>query len=168
MANKIKIDVSILNEFKSYRFSNKSLIKNIFNIILDDDNVKNALKISFEDVNKVSVDFVFCSDDKIRAINAEYRNIDKPTDVITFALFIDSSDVFRIDNEINLGEIIISVETAKRQAKGTFEEEICTLIAHGILHLLGFDHQTEMDYNFVVEVQNNVLEVLRNGKIQIT
>ncbi len=58
------------------------------------------------------------------------------------------------------GQIIVSVDTAKKQAKTTLEEEILTLICHGILHLLGFDHLTKKDYDFVVRIQNKVIKEL--------
>ena len=64
------------------------------------------------------------------------------------------------ENNIELGEILISLDTAKRQAEDAnieFDKEVKTLIAHGILHLLGFDHLTEDDYNFVVDIQNKVV-----------
>ena len=59
-----------------------------------------------------------------------------------------------------LGQIIVSVDTAKKQMKTTLEEEILTLICHGILHLFGFDHLDKKDYDFVVGVQNRVIEKL--------
>ena len=152
---------------RSSIFSRKSFASSvvIFDIILNYPEIKKKTDNLFEGADKVSIDFVFCSDDEIRKINHEYRNIDKETDVITFALYIDSDYHIKADNEIDLGEIIISPETAKKHAKGTFEDEIYTLIAHGILHLLGFDHQSEKDYNFVICVQNYVLEELNNAKI---
>ena len=163
--NKTSLKVSILNKYKNFRFSDKKLIKNILKIILDNPSVVDKIKFSFENIKKISLDFVFCSDEYIKEINSKYRNIDKSTDVITFALYADSDDCLIFDDEISLGEIIISVETAKRQAKGSFNDELCTLISHGILHLLGFDHQNEMDYNFVVDIQKKVLRDLYNAKV---
>ena len=52
---------------------------------------------------------------------------------------------------------------AKRQAKKTFEYEIDLLILHGILHLLGFDHQSEEDYNFIVSIQNKIMKEIYNA-----
>ena len=94
-------------------------------------------------------DILFCKKEKIKKINREFRKIDKETDVITFALFFDDENRQICGGEINLGEIIICPEV---------EENIPLLIAHGILHLFGFDHQTNKDYNFVVGVQNEVIE----------
>ena len=107
-----------------------------------------------------SFDILFVNDTEIQEINRDYRAKDRPTDVITFALFFDSEEKFIQDNNIELGEILISLDTAKRQANEAnieFDKEVKTLIAHGILHLLGFDHLTDEDYNFVVGVQNKVV-----------
>ena len=107
-----------------------------------------------------SFDILFVNDSEIQEINRDYREKDRATDVITFALFFDSSERFIQENNIELGEILISLDTAKRQAEDAnieFDKEVKTLIAHGILHLLGFDHLTEDDYNFVVDVQNKVV-----------
>jgi len=95
----------------------------------------------------LEVDIVFCDDAEIQELNTSYRGKDTPTDVLSFALFVDNpDDKFIIDNQIALGEIIISTETAKRQADNQnkkFDDEIYFLLSHGILHLLGFDHPDE-------------------------
>lgn len=103
----------------------------------------------------------FCSDSEIHEINKEYRNIDKPTDVITFALFFDDDIKTVIENKAELGDIIISTDTALRQAEENnleLEQELTVLLTHGVLHLLGFDHMTEDDYNFVVDIQKQVFD----------
>ncbi len=96
----------------------------------------------------LTFDVVLCTDEKIREINREYRNIDRPTDVISFAIFADSApeERFIFDDEINLGEIIVSLEKTAAQAVEngkTFDSELYFLLAHGILHLMGYDHLTE-------------------------
>jgi probable rRNA maturation factor len=78
----------------------------------------------------------FVSDRRIRDLNRRFRNIDKPTDVLSFPA----------EEKTNLGDIAISVETAAAQAKEnglTFEAEIAQLILHGLLHLSGYDHETD-------------------------
>ena len=109
----------------------------------------------------VSFDIVLVDNEEIHRINKEYRKKDSPTDVITFAIFADSEETekFIFDGEINLGEIIISLDKIETQAKEnnlTFIEELYYIIAHGILHLLGYDHQNENDYNFMVATQNKI------------
>lgn len=109
--------------------------------------------------NELSLDFVFCDDEFIHKINKEYRGYDKPTDVISFALYSDDENKINMQ-EINLGEIIVSIDTARKQAKKeshSLENEVYYLISHGILHLLGFDHQTDKEYNFMVDMQKKAM-----------
>lgn len=78
----------------------------------------------------------FVSDKRIHELNRQFRNVDKPTDVLSFPS----------EEETNLGDIAISVETAAAQAKEnglTFDTEIAQLILHGLLHLCGYDHETD-------------------------
>jgi len=83
------------------------------------------------------VTIAFVSDRKIRELNRQFRGIDRPTDVLSFPTE-DGSD--------NLGDIAISTDTAARQAKEnglTLNGEIAQLILHGLLHLSGYDHETD-------------------------
>lgn len=108
----------------------------------------------------ISFDILYCDSKKTHEINREYRQKDYPADIITFAIFADSEEKFIFDGEINLGEILIALDKVIEEAdkKGvTKEYELAFLISHGILHLLGFDHQTEEDYNFVIDLQNKAL-----------
>ena len=137
-----------------YFFANKEIFE------------KSCLNID-EKISTVSFDLVLCDDEKIHEINREYRKKDRPTDVITFALFADSEEDerFIFDEDANLGEILISVDTIKKQAKESVYEELLVVSAHGILHLLGFDHLTDEDYNFMVEKQN-LYKAALNVKVQ--
>jgi probable rRNA maturation factor len=84
-----------------------------------------------------SVTVAFVSDKKIRELNRQFRRVDKATDVLSFPG--DASDG-------EMGDIAISVETAARQAKQsglTFDGEIAQLLLHGLLHLSGYDHETD-------------------------
>lgn len=111
--------------------------------------------------DKISFDFLYCDSNKTHEINREYRHKDYPADIITFAIFADSEEKFIFDGEINLGEVIIALDKVIEEAekKGvTKEHELAFLISHGILHLLGFDHQTEDEYNFIIDLQNKALE----------
>lgn len=83
-----------------------------------------------------------CDDRVMRRINRTYRGIDKPTDVLAFALREGMPMAGSIDA---LGDIVIAWPTARRQARASgwsSEREVCLLVAHGLLHLLGFDHAT--------------------------
>lgn len=117
------------------------------------------------DFTTLSFDIVLCNNEDIHRINKEYRNKDSATDVITFAIFADSlpSERFIIDKEINLGEIIVSLDKIKEQSEENnvgFDSELYYLISHGILHLLGFDHQTQSDYDFMVDKQNEAKAIV--------
>ena len=82
------------------------------------------------------------SDAKMRRLNRNHRGIDRPTDVLSFP---NQPDEFESDR-VNLGDIVISVEQAKRQAEEnglTLDCEIKQLILHGLLHLCGYDHETD-------------------------
>ena len=85
-----------------------------------------------------SATIAFVSDKRIRDLNRQFRGIDKATDVLSFPA--DEPD------ESNLGDIAISAETAATQAKEnglSFDDEIAQLILHGLLHLSGYDHETD-------------------------
>ena len=134
----------------------KSKIKRIVEIMLDLDELKTS-RIFDKSINKIRFDVSFCNDETIKNINREYRNKDTSTDVITFSLFYDDPNASIYRKTADLGQIIVSVETAMRQKKDSLEKEILTLITHGILHLFGFDHLTKKDYDFVVRIQNIVV-----------
>ena len=99
----------------------------------------------------------------IHSINRDYRGIDRPTDVISFA-FNDEveGEIKIVGNPINfLGEIYINHERAREQAKElnqSFEKEMCFLFVHGILHLLGYDHMNEKDEEIMFGLQRELFE----------
>ena len=83
-----------------------------------------------------SATIAFVSDKRIRELNRQFRDVDKATDVLSFPE--NDSD--------SLGDVAISLETAARQAKDnglSFNNEIAQLILHGLLHLSGYDHETD-------------------------
>lgn len=119
---------------------------------------KSALKDLTEKIT-LSFDVMLCDDKTIQTMNKDFRNKDVPTDVLSFALFADSQQQFQME-EISLGEILISLETAQKQANEnskSLEDEVNFLLIHGILHLIGFDHTDEESYEFMVNLQNDVL-----------
>ncbi len=90
------------------------------------------------------VDLVINSDKSMHSINLEYRGKDEPTDVISFA-YLEVTDFKKETGDVLAGDIGISVETAKKQAKEhkhTLKKEFEVLFTHGLLHLIGFDHKT--------------------------
>lgn len=135
----------------------------IFDFFLNSPQVFDNSCLKNEDYSSVVVNLILCDDEKIHEINRDYRKVDRPTDVISFAMFADSepSERFIFDGEINLGDIFLSLETTKRQAAGNgsdFNHEFFYLVSHSLLHLLGFDHQDNMSYDFMVNMQNKSLE----------
>ncbi|MEJ5284623.1 MAG: rRNA maturation RNase YbeY [Brevinematia bacterium] len=101
------------------------------------------------------------NDELIAEYNKTYRGKSKPTDVLSFSFIEAKEEDFPIDIK-ELGDIIISIETMKKQAKEfetTEEEELARLTIHGVLHLLGFDHEkSEEDERVMFEIQDRYLE----------
>ncbi len=86
--------------------------------------------------------FLLTDDKQIHELNRQYRGFDKPTDVLAFAL--NEGEYGAISQGL-LGDVVVSVPTAKRQAreaKRPLVDEVTMLLAHGLLHLLGYDHAT--------------------------
>jgi probable rRNA maturation factor len=102
------------------------------------------------------ISLVVCTDAFIQELNSRYRNRTEPTDVLSFSLregFVDESS----PSPRALGDIVISVETVKRQSgddSRSLEEEFLHIYLHGLLHLLGFTHETdgdEQEMNTIIE-----------------
>lgn len=115
-----------------------------------------------EDDAEVSVTLV--DNAKIRELNAEFREIDRETDVLSFPLGDENG--FEVDpdtNAILLGDIVISLEKAKSQAEEyghDFKREVAFLLTHSLFHLLGYDHMTEEEEKEMFAKQEKVLEKL--------
>jgi probable rRNA maturation factor len=100
------------------------------------------------------------SDAEIQALNAQYRHKDQPTDVLAFAaLEVNSPEVEMTNEPLYLGDIIISVETAQKQAQGhSLAQELAWLAAHALLHFLGWDHPTEAELLTMLQKQSELLQ----------
>ncbi len=121
--------------------------------------IKHALKK--ESLEDAIFNIIFVDNNYIRELNKNYRNIDKPTDVITFALE-DEKDMIT-ENIRVLGDIYISIDKAKEQAieyKHSLTREISFLVVHGFYHLLGYDHIKEEDEKIMFEKQDELLNEL--------
>lgn len=162
----MKINVFSENIFPDWELNERKFLqiaKKILKFYLKQPEIYDYCCLKGMDFNTVSFDFLYCDSIKTHEINKEYRNKDYPADIITFAIFADSEEKFIFDGEINLGEVIIALDKVREEAekKGTTPDfELAFLISHGIMHLLGFDHQTMEDYNFVVAQQNKALQSL--------
>jgi len=129
----LKKELRELKRFVRYIVKKENIKDNYFNIIIVD--------------NKY-----------IKEINRQYRNIDKPTDVISFA-FNDEQKV--IGKLKMLGDIYISIEKAEEQSKEyghSLKRELSFLTVHGILHLLGYDHMNEEEEKEMFDKQKKYLE----------
>ncbi len=140
------IDYSITNEFgydKDYSYL--------------DVTIKNVMK--HEKIKNANFSIVFVSNEKIQELNKNYRNIDRITDVLSFA-FEDNEDIV-YNNTRFLGEIFICIPRMKEQAKeyGHSEtRELAFLVVHGLLHLLGYDHtKGEKEEKEMFELQEVIL-----------
>lgn len=119
---------------------------------------KKIINNVFKSINsKKTFNVIFVNKEEIQKINKEYRNIDKVTDVISFAL-IDDKELVQTNE---LGDIFICVERAKEQAieYGHSEaREFAFLAVHGYLHLCGHDHQTKDEEEKMFSIQEKILE----------
>ena len=110
-------------------------------------------------LSKCEFNIILVDNKKIHEINKLYRNVDRETDVISFAME-DEMDV-KYENFRLLGDIYISVDKCYQQALDyghSRTREICFLATHGILHLLGYDHMNEDDEKEMFKLQNELLD----------
>lgn len=105
---------------------------------------------------------LLCDNKRIHELNREYRHIDRPTDVLSFAL--NEGDEVNGEAESQLlGDLVISLERTAEQAKEyghPFERELAYLTVHGCLHILGYDHMTEEDKKEMRTEEEFILENL--------
>ena len=111
--------------------------------------------------NESSCSVVFVTPQTIQEMNRTYRSIDRPTDVISFALK-DSEEDYMINEEIDeeLGDIFINIEAVRNQAQEyghSMRREVCFLFTHGLLHLLGYDHMEPEDEKIMFALQDVIL-----------
>jgi probable rRNA maturation factor len=112
--------------------------------------ITKATEMEGYDGGEISIAFV--NNEKIKELNNKFRNINEDTDVLSFPM----------DEEI-LGDIIISAEKALSQSKDyghSFKREICYLVTHGILHLLGYDHKTDGEKKEMRKKEERILKEL--------
>lgn len=106
---------------------------------------------------------IICGPVTIRKINREYRNIDKVTDVISFAL-LDSEDAVEYEDRVELGDIFINRNRVFSQAEEynhSVKREFVFLFVHGLLHLLGYDHMNEEDEKTMFDLQKKIVKDLK-------
>lgn len=153
------MDIAIYDETDRTNQKHMDLIEQVI--------ISAAKELKLDDNFEVSITIV--DNNRIHEINKEYRSIDRPTDVISFAIE-DNDDEFEIffdelDDAIVLprllGDIFISMDKAEEQAEEfdhSIEREIGFLTVHGFLHLNGYDHQTEEEEKEMFALQDIILE----------
>ena len=135
---------------------------------LVNDVFKQCYKEEDMEASKLSITVILTIPEKIKAINKEYRNVDKATDVLSFPMF-EKDELDKKIKEKNfqhedmLGDIIISIEKVEEQAKEyghSFEREFCYMLVHGFYHLMGYDHIEESDKIIMRAKEEKILKDL--------
>lgn len=120
-----------------------------------------AATLKEEEVSNAVFSIVFVGLEEIHELNKNYRGIDRPTDVISFAL--EDSDDFELEGVRVLGDIYVCIDKMKKQALeyGHSEKrELSFLVCHGLLHLLGYDHMKKEDEVIMFGKQDKILETV--------
>ncbi len=146
-------------------FPYKNKLKKLFEVAAD---------VLGEDFSFVNVSLNFVSEDEIKRLNNQFRQIDRVTDVLSFPLLekqasqkLTDFDSERVDGVLFLGDVVICKKKAISQAKEfghSTKREICFLALHGLLHLLGYDHIEEEDEKLMQEKANTILEKFGVGR----
>ena len=110
---------------------------------------------------KLYVNIILTTPDEIQKINLKYRNIDKPTDVLSFPMF-EKDEIEKLSGEIEevLGDIVISIEKVIEQGieyGHGFNRELSYMVVHGFYHLMGYDHMNEEDKKIMRQKEEGVL-----------
>jgi probable rRNA maturation factor len=95
-------------------------------------------------LHRAELSILFVNDRRMRILNHQYRGMDKTTDVLSFPLHEEIQDARLISHPLALGDIVINLHKAKRQAEEnscSLNEELKRLLIHGLLHLIGYDHE---------------------------
>ena len=141
------MNIEVFNETEENLEKEVNELKNLLENICKDESLGDG------EFNIIIVD-----NKKIQELNKEYRNIDKVTDVISFAL--EDDETYKLDNYRMLGDIYICIEKAYSQAEEyghSFKRELSFLAVHGLLHLLGYDHMTKEEEEIMFSKQEEVL-----------
>ncbi len=123
-------------------------------------------EIDFLSTDKpVIINLCLSDDNEVQTLNREFRNMDKPTNVLSFAnIDCDEFEKELAQNpDIELGDIIIALETMQKEAKEkgiSLQDHYCHLLTHGLLHLLGFDHMDDEEAEYMEAFETAILQQL--------
>ena len=139
--NKLFISFSATDDFEDCNYSLKYIVRKAILATLEYEGVDFDTRVSV----------TFCDNEYIKGVNKEYRNKDSATDVLSFPMFdfeTEAEPETDPDGYVTIGDIVLSIERAKEQAKeigNSFEREVAFLVIHSTLHLLGYDHERSKD-----------------------
>ncbi len=154
--NRYEIIYKDIEEVDEY----EETVKKVFDKCFEEEKIEDS---------KLYITVTFTNPENIQKINKEYRNIDKATDVLSFPMF----EKKELENKIQekdfvhediLGDIVISIEKVKEQAKEyghSFERELSYMLVHGFYHLMGYDHIEEEDKKEMRQKEEKILEQLK-------
>ena len=153
-----KIRVIISNSQKEVKIPTglRMLVRRCCNAVLRMENFQGAAEVSV----------TFANNEQIHELNKMHRNVDAPTDVLSFPQF-EGADEMPQQGELCLGDVVICREKAAGQAEEfghSFEREIIYLFTHSVLHLLGYDHMTDEDKRQMRQREEEVMEYLGIGR----
>lgn len=165
-----------------------AMSENLFNIIVEDERWNQALEnveelsrkvfyralsyvkeyeeIDFLELDKpIEINLSLSNDQDVQKLNLQFRALDKPTNVLSFANIDDEYFEQKITQSpiIELGDIIIALETLQKEASEqqiSLQNHYCHLLIHGILHLLGFDHQEDDEAEYMEDFEAQILQTL--------
>lgn len=146
----MSIDIDIHDETEELTDEQLTLVEKIIQFVANEEKISHGSEVSI----------TFVDDETIRKINSEYRDKDYATDVISFALNDDESDLLDEDIPNLLGDIIVSYPRVVSQADEyghSIDRELGFLVVHGFLHLLGYDHVTPEDEKVMFGRQEELL-----------
>ena len=145
---------------ETYEIENwEDIVKKVFDKCFEEEGLQDS---------KLYITVTFTNPENIQKINQQYRNINRPTDVLSFPMFQKEE----LDNKIQekefqyqdiLGDIVISIPKVEEQAKEyrhSFERELSYMLVHGFYHLMGYDHMEEEDKKVMRAKEEKVLETL--------
>ncbi len=158
------IITDILINDKSWGKENPNLesyLQDLINNVIPSTKLNKLLKQGIE----IEISVVLSNDNEIQNLNKTYRKIDKPTNVLSFPAINpqDFDNELITENFIAIGDIILSFETIKRECKEqnkTFNNHLVHLLIHSILHLIGYDHKTDLQAKEMEDLEIELLKKL--------